>query len=378
MFSRIPRAGRRLDGPVHRWAQLRGGRAPRALVSGAPYELFLASIGALPLQRGTLRVAGCAPREALARGLATAAAFSAPLPLSMTPLEYVVWSARLGGTPSSRRKRKASAPSCRSASKPQPSAPSRSAVGDRSARDGARGGALAGRRHGAHDRSARRSRAGARRCLRRGGGARAPRPLIHRLRGPHPRRRSARDDGVGGHPPARGRRRVPLARPAPSPPARRDCRVGDGNVDAFREALQARGIGCVVAANRLGAAVTEHAISQHAISQHVGAGMPQFTVDLGTAASSDAFAAAGTAGAIVFAMCPISAHFRERLTPMDPLTKDRKTRTSCAPRRPAAAAWASTRRSAPSRASSRSRSCPTRWRGASAAPWPTTCAPAPA
>ena len=77
--------------------------APRALVSGAPYELFLASIGALPLQRGTLRVAGCAPREALARGLATAAAFSAPLPLSMTPLEYVVWSARLGGTPTRTR-----------------------------------------------------------------------------------------------------------------------------------------------------------------------------------------------------------------------------------------------------------------------------------
>ncbi len=285
--------------------------APRALVSGAPYELFLASIGALPLQRGTLRVAGCAPREALARGLATAAAFSAPLPLSMTPLEYVVWSARLGGTP------KAAA----------------QAQGERALLSlGLEAAALKAplRRQSA---IVRRATVLAAALLPEGATVLMTDPLVDL----EPELVDAFDAAVARA--LQGRSFIAFAgrtlaggalatmasevillhegdvvfRGAPGAVAARSRRFAvsaTGNVDAFREALQARGIGCVVSEPTVsGPAVTEHAISQHAISQHAGAGMPQFTVDLGTAASSDVFVAAGTAGAIVFAMRPISGVF---------------------------------------------------------------------
>lgn len=72
-------------------------KGARVLVLGGPRELFLATGGVLAVVRGTLRVLGAEPVEAVkARTLATGG-HDPPLPDAWTVHEYVTWSARLAG-----------------------------------------------------------------------------------------------------------------------------------------------------------------------------------------------------------------------------------------------------------------------------------------
>lgn len=69
----------------------------RLVVLGAERALFEAMAGLRSFERGQLSILGERPRDALAKGLVAAAPLDPPLPPRMTVLDYVTWSARLGG-----------------------------------------------------------------------------------------------------------------------------------------------------------------------------------------------------------------------------------------------------------------------------------------
>jgi ABC-type Na+ transport system ATPase subunit NatA len=71
------------------------------LVLGAPRALFEATTGLVPVMRGTIEVRGDSPLEATKRGVIAGAAMDPPLPPRWTVTDYISWSARLSGLPSS-------------------------------------------------------------------------------------------------------------------------------------------------------------------------------------------------------------------------------------------------------------------------------------
>lgn len=79
-------------------------RGEHVLVLGAPTALFRASVGLLPVTRGTLTVRGVAVDEAVGYGLIAGVPLDPPLPPRWTVHEYVTWSARLSGAPESETK----------------------------------------------------------------------------------------------------------------------------------------------------------------------------------------------------------------------------------------------------------------------------------
>lgn len=71
------------------------------LVLGAAHTLFEAAAGLRAIDRGELLVAGLSPLDASRSGACASAPLDPPLPRRWTPRDYVVWSARLAGHPSS-------------------------------------------------------------------------------------------------------------------------------------------------------------------------------------------------------------------------------------------------------------------------------------
>lgn len=83
-----------IDGvPVCEGLTLEAKKGDRAVVIGAPRGLFEATCGLLPVARGTLTVRGEAPTPTTC----AAAPLDPSLPKTWKALEYVTWSARLGG-----------------------------------------------------------------------------------------------------------------------------------------------------------------------------------------------------------------------------------------------------------------------------------------
>ncbi len=81
----------------------------RVLVLGAPRALFLAAAALLPVERGALTLRGQAPRRAITSRVAAAAPATMKAPPRWTVREYIEWSARLAGVPSSEVKSAAEA-----------------------------------------------------------------------------------------------------------------------------------------------------------------------------------------------------------------------------------------------------------------------------
>jgi ABC-2 type transport system ATP-binding protein len=67
------------------------------LVLGGPRALFEAAAGMRSVCGGELRVEGRSPLRAVREGAVASAPLDPPLPPSWSPLEYIVWSARLAG-----------------------------------------------------------------------------------------------------------------------------------------------------------------------------------------------------------------------------------------------------------------------------------------
>lgn len=74
----------------------------RVLVLGAPRALFLATVGLLPAERGTISVREVPAQDAAKRRIVAGAAENPPLPPNWTVAEYIYWSARLTGLSSSK------------------------------------------------------------------------------------------------------------------------------------------------------------------------------------------------------------------------------------------------------------------------------------
>jgi len=70
---------------------------PHLVLLGGPAALGRAIAGVVPVTRGSLRVAGVSPREALAAGNVALAELDPALPETWTPKALCTWSARLGG-----------------------------------------------------------------------------------------------------------------------------------------------------------------------------------------------------------------------------------------------------------------------------------------
>ena len=79
-------------------------KGEHVLVLGAPSALFRATVGLLPVTRGTLTIRGAPSDEAVGFGLIAGAPLDPPLPPRWTVHEYVAWSARLSGAPESEAK----------------------------------------------------------------------------------------------------------------------------------------------------------------------------------------------------------------------------------------------------------------------------------
>jgi ABC-type multidrug transport system ATPase subunit len=73
--------------------------ASHVVVLGAPRALFEAASGVRRAARGTLRVAGEAPSEAVASRLVGACPCDEPLPPAWSALELATWTSRLAGFP---------------------------------------------------------------------------------------------------------------------------------------------------------------------------------------------------------------------------------------------------------------------------------------
>ena len=84
-----------IDGvPVCEGLTLEAAKGDRAVIIGAPRGLFEATCGLLPVVRGKVIVRGAAPKSTTC----AAAPLDPPLPKTWKALEYVTWSARLGGS----------------------------------------------------------------------------------------------------------------------------------------------------------------------------------------------------------------------------------------------------------------------------------------
>lgn len=79
-------------------------KGEHVLLLGAPRALFRATIGLLPVTRGTLTIRGVPVDEAVGFGLIAGVPLDPPLPPRWTVHEYVTWSARLSGAPESSTK----------------------------------------------------------------------------------------------------------------------------------------------------------------------------------------------------------------------------------------------------------------------------------
>jgi len=73
----------------------------RLLMLGAPRALFLATIGLLPIARGTLSICGVPAQHAALKHVVAGASSSSPLPPNWTVVQYIEWSARIAGHSSS-------------------------------------------------------------------------------------------------------------------------------------------------------------------------------------------------------------------------------------------------------------------------------------
>ncbi len=69
----------------------------RVLILGAAPAFFAAAAGVRAAARGSLRVEGLAPIEAVRGRIAAGAPLDPPMPPRWTPKQYVTWSARLAG-----------------------------------------------------------------------------------------------------------------------------------------------------------------------------------------------------------------------------------------------------------------------------------------
>jgi ABC-type multidrug transport system ATPase subunit len=72
-------------------------KGDRVLVLGGPRALFLAAAGLAPVVRGSLKVLGAPPGDAVRDRTIAACSLAPALPPRWTVLEYVTWSARLSG-----------------------------------------------------------------------------------------------------------------------------------------------------------------------------------------------------------------------------------------------------------------------------------------